>query len=108
MNSIAIDGTTDDAAKALEQLIEKYFHGGLTYEEMCLFLDRRHGIRLTIHQLKRRLKFLGLRWRNATVSLEEVEDAILAEKLHVGRTWDVEQCGKDSTKNIAFRFPEMS
>ena len=76
MATISLDGVPDDAIDGLQRLMEIYFHDGLTYAEICLFLHRRHGVRVTVHQLKRRLRFMGLRRRSASVSLEDVEDAI--------------------------------
>ena len=76
MATVVLPGVSDDAIGGLQHLIETYFHDGLTFAEMCLFLERRHGVPLTVHQLKRRLRFFGLKRRGVTVSLREVEDAI--------------------------------
>ena len=45
-------------------------------EAGTLFLQRRHGIVLSVNQLKNSLRFLGLKRRGISVSLGEVEDAI--------------------------------
>ena len=76
MSSISLPGLGEDVEESLLQLIEEYFYDGLTYDEMCLFLNRRHGLNVTVHQLKARLKILGLKRRGANVSVRERESAI--------------------------------
>jgi len=59
-------------------VIAKYFKDGYTYEEICTFLRLRHGLELTIDQLRYKLKKMGLGRRRAEdyAPLEVVEAAI--------------------------------
>lgn len=61
-----------------EELIASYFDDGYTYAEICTFLNLRHGIVLTVDQLRYRLKKMGLGRRQPELQtpLEEVEAAI--------------------------------
>ena len=61
-----------------EDLILRYFKDDYTYEDICKFLHLWHGINLTMDQLRKRLKRMGLRRRdkNGQTSFEEVEAAI--------------------------------
>ena len=68
----------DDAD--VDHLLTMYFYDGLSYGEIVLFLKRKHKIDLTIHQLKRRLRFMGLK-RRVAVSLEEVEAAVEVKRI---------------------------
>ena len=43
-----------------DELIETYFHLGLKYKEILLFLLDVHGVEISIRQLKRILKQRGL------------------------------------------------
>ena len=45
MSSISLPGLGEDVEEGLLQLIEEYIFNGLTYKEMCLFLNRRHGLK---------------------------------------------------------------
>ena len=44
-----------------DTLIKSYFKDEYTYEQICSFLESRHGIHLTMDQLRTRLKKLNLR-----------------------------------------------
>ena len=61
-----------------EDLILRYSKDDYTYEDICKFLHLRHGINLTMDQLRKRLKRMGLQRRdkNSQTSFEEVEAAI--------------------------------
>ena len=71
----------DGQDEAVSGVIQDLFYDGLTYQEICVFLHWRHGVLLTVNQLKTRLKFLGLKRRNVAVPLEEVEAAITVSVL---------------------------
>jgi len=60
-------------------LIESYFYLGLSYKEIIGFLLSRHGIRLSIRQLKRVLRLRGLRRRKNHNPLPDVIDVIVKE-----------------------------
>ena len=61
-----------------EQLITLYFEDGYTYDQISSFLRIRHGIILTVDQIKYRLAKLGLQRRGSRVEspLDAVEAAI--------------------------------
>ena len=60
-------------------LIERYFHMGLGYSEIVLFLGLLHGYVLSIRQLKRILQQRGLGRRRNRSNIEEVYRAIRRE-----------------------------
>ena len=47
-----------------EDAIRDYFRKGLTYDDMLAFLDKYHGIEMSVVTLKRRIKEYGLKRRN--------------------------------------------
>ena len=47
-----------------EDAISDYFRKGLTYDEILEFLDKYHGIEMSVVTLKRRIKEYGLKIRN--------------------------------------------
>ena len=61
-------------------LIEQYFNLGLNYSEILLFLGLSHGCFLSIQQLKRILKYLGLGRRNR--SNPQIICEAIEEELH--------------------------
>lgn len=62
-----------------DDLIESYFHLGLKYTEILLFLVFSHGINLSLRQLKRILKANGLGRRRNASDLREVVQAVEEE-----------------------------
>ena len=62
-----------------ETLIKSYFKEGYTYSEICSFLKLRHGIVLTIDQLRGRLKKFNLKRQGDEIQtpLEVVSLAIM-------------------------------
>ena len=62
-----------------DDLIESYFHLGLEYTEILLFLVISHGINLSLRQLKRILKAKGLGRRRNPSDLREVVQAVEEE-----------------------------
>ena len=50
-----------------DTLIKSYFREGYTYSQICSFLELRHGIILTLDQLRGRLKKLDLSRRGEEV-----------------------------------------
>ena len=57
-------------------LIEQYFHLGLNYSEIISFLLLRHGVRLSLRQLKRILRSRGLRRRKIQSLIDRVVNAV--------------------------------
>ena len=62
--------------QAVSAAFQDLFYDRLTDQEIWVFLRRRHCVPVTVNQLKTKLKILGLKRRNFTVPLEEVEAAI--------------------------------
>lgn len=63
-----------------EQLISSYFHWGYTYQEITNLLFKKHDISVSIRQLKRILKQLGLRRKNyAESDLKTICEAVVDE-----------------------------
>ena len=62
-----------------DALIERYFHLGLKYKEIILFLIAVHGIHISTRQLKRILKQRGLGRRRNPSSANDVIEAIRRE-----------------------------
>ena len=60
-------------------VIRRYFEDGYKYDDIWKFLKLRHGISLTLDQLRRRLKVMGLKRRGVELesSVEEVQAAIV-------------------------------
>lgn len=69
-----------------QELITSYYDDGYTYAEICTFLHLRHGIVITVDQLRYRLKRMGLGRRRPELqtSLEEVEAAVSVRSLMPG------------------------
>ena len=55
-----------------ENLIRNYFCSGFTYAEICLLLNERHNLQISVPHLKRLLKRLDLRRRNLRFDVENV------------------------------------
>jgi hypothetical protein len=62
-----------------ESYIQKYFNLGFPYEEILVFLSKFHGIILSLRQLKRLLKTMGLRRRKVCSSVYEVVSEVERE-----------------------------
>ena len=62
-----------------EAVIRQYFEDGYKYDDIRKFLKLQHGISLTLDQLRRRLKVMGLKRRGVELesSVEEVQAAIV-------------------------------
>ncbi len=74
----AITATTVENV-AEEDLIRDYFSKGFTYEEIRLFLEVKHDIKLSLRTLKKRLSDMGLKRKNVTYSIDSVRDRIKKE-----------------------------
>ena len=59
-----------------EEIITHYFHSGLSYTEIISFLFVYHGIQITLRQLNRILRKLGLFCRKFKASITSVISAI--------------------------------
>ena len=59
-------------------LIEQYFRLGFNYPEIMYFLLLCHGVRLSLHQLKRILRSRGLRRRRNQSRIERIERVVNA------------------------------
>ena len=53
-------------------IIERYYHLGMNYEEILMFIGLTHGIYLSIRQLKRILRSRGLGRRINRTDVREV------------------------------------
>ena len=62
-----------------DELIETYFHLGLKYKEILLFLLDVHGVEISIRQLKRILKQRGLGRRRNPSPANDVFEAMRSE-----------------------------
>ena len=62
-----------------DDLIVKYFHLGLKYSEILLFLASSHGIQLSLRQLKRVLTKRGFGRRKMYSSTDNVIQAVEKE-----------------------------
>ena len=62
-----------------EEIITHYFHSGLSYTEIISFLFVYHGIQITLRQLNRILRKLGLFRRKFKASITSVISAIQTE-----------------------------
>ena len=62
-----------------EKIITHYFHCGLSYTEIISFLFVYHGIQITLRQLNRILRKLGLFRRKFKASITSVISAIQTE-----------------------------
>jgi hypothetical protein len=61
-----------------EELIRYYFYKGFTYEEICKFLSQYHNKEMSLSTLKRHIKRLGFRRRNAEYDIALVRNAIMS------------------------------
>ena len=61
---------------AVDAMISRYFKQDYKYREICAFMELVHGVRLSLDQLKRRLKKMGLNRRLVRSSLDDIEEAI--------------------------------
>ena len=68
-----------EASRAI--FIQKYFNLGFPYEEILAFLSKFHGIILSLRQLKRLLRSMGLRRRKVHSSVYEVA-SVIERELH--------------------------
>ena len=70
INSALLEDVGDDAEDAdqeeldEENLIKYYFQRGFSYQEIILFLAKRHNIEMSYSTLLRRMKLYGLSRRN--------------------------------------------
>ncbi|XP_045190917.1 uncharacterized protein LOC123547721 [Mercenaria mercenaria] len=62
-----------------DELIREYFFAGYTYSEIITILNRRHGTTISLRQLSRRLRLLGLRRHNMPGNEGTVIEAIRRE-----------------------------
>ncbi|CAB3979164.1 Hypothetical predicted protein [Paramuricea clavata] len=68
-------GEEDDQVDE-EDIVRYYFFKGFTYEEIRMFLQRNHGLEISITTLKRRIKAYGLRRREPDYDVNEIRAAI--------------------------------
>ena len=80
INSALLENVGDDAEDANqeeeldeESLIKYYFQRGFTYQEIILFLVKRHNIEISYSTLLRRMKLYGLSRRNFFAKNESEE-----------------------------------
>ena len=66
----------DDDQVDEEDIVRHYFFKGFTYEEIRMFLQKNHGLEISITTLKRRIKAYGLRRREPDYDVNEIRAAI--------------------------------
>ena len=71
-HSIFVASLTLTLPSSEEDVIRQYFEDGYKYADICKFLKLRHGISLTLDQLKA----MGLKRRGVESSIEDVQAAI--------------------------------
>ena len=74
-----IPSLVDDGNTPREVLIEEYFKAGLNYSEISAFLFLVHGVLLSVRQLKRILKAMGLQRRRNPSDVNDIIDALEQE-----------------------------
>ena len=67
-----------------EDIIKHYFHRGFTYEVIVDFLQKHHGITISLRTLKRRLDKCGLKRRNNVIDDGTVRNFIKIEMANAG------------------------
>ena len=65
--------------RELRLLMERYFHLGFENQDIHDFLENRHGIRISLSTLKRRLRDYGLKRRGAQIEDQELSEILLRE-----------------------------
>ena len=73
-----------------DDLVEQYFHLGLSYTEILCFLAAVHGVHLCLRQLKRILKKHGLRRRGNRTTTERLSGVSKENSVAVVVTLDTE------------------
>ena len=78
INSALLEDVGDDAEDAdkeeecdEESLIKYYFQRGFTYQEIILFLAKRHNIEMSYSTLLRRMKLYGLSRRISSKKMSQ-------------------------------------
>ena len=61
-----------ESSDSQEDLIRKYFKYGYNYQTMCLFLEKFHGIEISLRTLKRRLAQYVLKKASINISDETI------------------------------------
>ena len=67
---------SESGERSREEYVQTYFNLGFPYEEILVFLSKFHGIVLSLRQLKRILKAMGLQRRKIRSSVHAVVSAI--------------------------------
>ncbi len=70
---------SESGERSREEYVQTYFNLGFPYEEILVFLSKFHGIVLSLRQLKRILKAMGLQRRKIRSSVHTVVSAIESE-----------------------------
>ena len=68
-----------DVSNDRDSIIKSYFLLGFQYCEILAFLSSLHGIQLSLRQLKRVLRRMGLQRRGGYATAGELQDAVLQE-----------------------------
>jgi len=72
------DALIDEEHFDEEEIIRYYFFRGFSYEEIRMFLQRKHAIEISISTLKRRIKSYGLRRKQVDYDIAQVREAIVS------------------------------
>ncbi|KAJ8306786.1 hypothetical protein KUTeg_015661 [Tegillarca granosa] len=73
-----------------DQLIFIYFHFGLTYKEIQEMLEIKHGVVLSLRQLKRKLALMRLFRRKYYSDIEDVAMLFNANRKHPANFMDID------------------
>ena len=89
-----------------KNITETYFLAGFEYDTIVSFLEKFHGIHISLSTLKRRLRDYGLKRRkSADLNQNEVRK-IIREELDAA-CLGTGLCGVHFASNMAFKFPEV-
>ena len=71
-----MDDIESDVEIEEKDLITYYFYKGFQYKEICMFLLKRHGRKMSLRTLKKRVKIYGLQRKNVQYDVDELRNAI--------------------------------
>ena len=67
-----------------KDIIQRYFNRGFTYEVILHFLQKHHGLSMSLRSLKRKLNKFGLKRRNNTIDDETIRNLVKIEMENAG------------------------
>ena len=72
------DALIDKELFDVEEIIKYYFFRGFSYDEICMFLQRKYAIEISISTLKSRIKSYSLRRKQVDYDIAQVREAIVS------------------------------